>query len=424
MKKIILLFLLSLFLVETSYSQEIVPVYSLAQVTEDFDYYINTLKTKHANLYAFVSEEHFNKEVEQARGMLTDSMDVFEFWRTLMRLQHCVDGHSGMVYLDLINASGPLAVDVFKDASFLYADSITENDIYMNGMKVLSINEMEARKIIQELNKCIQAEENPKLRLCHLRGRFPSLTYYVLKLVPPYKVVYQGVNGEKIVKTEIGIKDRYTDYEKVFTGIPFDYKLYPEESIAYLEVNSFSLLDLAEDGLIETIQKKLDAFFDEKKINDFKYLFIDISKNTGGNDLAADALFNKLQHDTVALPVVFDKNMNWLVYPSVATGYSGLVFVIAGHWTYSSAHSFYLWMRRSRRGIFVGEPPGHDYQIYAPSVQYKMPNTKLPFKCARSSYIYFEHTTPDIPWSIDCFNETFTLDDLKKMIELYNNKKR
>jgi len=282
MKKVCTLLLCLFLLVDVSCSQGVVPTYSLAQVTEDFDYYINTLKTKHANLYAFVSEEHFNKEVEQARGMLTDSMDVFEFWRTLMRLQHCVDGHSGMVYLDLINASGPLAVDVFKDASFLYADSITESDIYMNGMKVLSINEMEARKIIQELNKCIQAEENPKLRLCHLRGRFPSLTYYVLKLVPPYKVVYQGENGEKIVKTELGIKDRYTDYEKVFTGIPFDYKLYPEESIAYLEVNSFSLLDLAEDGLIETIQKKLNTFFEEKKIDDFKYLFVDISKNTGG----------------------------------------------------------------------------------------------------------------------------------------------
>ncbi|WP_294469933.1 S41 family peptidase [uncultured Bacteroides sp.] len=420
MKKIILLFLLSLFLVETSYSQEIVPVYSLAQVTEDFDYYINTLKTNHPNLYAFVSEDYFNKEVEKARSMLTDSMNIVDLWRTMLRLQHCLDGHSGMDYIDLKN-SFPL---VYGDAFYLYPDSITYNEIFMNGMKVISINGMEAQKIIHELDKCIWAEENPKLRLCHLRGYFPSLTYSVLKLAPPYKVVYQGENGEEIVKTEIGIQDSFTDFNKAFTGIPFDYKLYPEESIAYLEVNSFSLPGLAEDGLIETFQKTLDTLFVEKKINDYKYLFIDISKNTGGDDRAGEAIFGKLKHDSVAIPLVLDKDSGYCVYPHVPTGYSGLVFVIAGHWTYSAAHTFYLLMRNSHRGIFVGEPPGHYRQVYAPLVRYKMPNTKLPFQCARSSYIYFEETTPDIPWSIDCFHEAFTLDDLKKMIELYNNKKQ
>ena len=75
-----------------------------------------------------------------------------------------------------------------------------------------------------------------------------------------------------------------------------------------------------------------------------------------------------------------------------------------------------------RRGIFVGEPPGHYNQVYSPLIRYKLPNTNLPFICAKSAHIYFEDVTPDIPWSIDCFHETFTLDDLKKMIELYNQK--
>ena len=109
-------------------------------------------------------------------------------------------------------------------------------------------------------------------------------------------------------------------------------------------------------------------------------------------------------------------------YPHVATGYSGNVFVIAGHWTYSAAYFFYVLMKRSRRGIFVGEPPGHYNQVYSPLIRYKLPNTNLPFICAKSAHIYFEDVTPDIPWSIDCFHETFTLDDLKKMIELYNQK--
>ena len=277
MKKNIYTIFLLFLLVEVSYSQGIVPTYSFAHVTKDFDYYINTLKTKHPNLYAFVSEDYFNNEVEQARSMLTDSMNVVDLWKTMLRLQHCLDGHSGMDYID-VRSSFPLS---YKDASFLYPDSVTDNEIFMNGMKVLSINGLEAQKIIHELYKCINAEENPKLRLCNLRRRFPSLTYSVLKLAPPYTVVYQGKNGEEIVKTEMGISDRYTDYGKVFTDIPLDYKFYPEESIAYLEVNSFSLPDLAEDGLIETFQKTLDTLFVEKKINDYKYLFIDISKNTG-----------------------------------------------------------------------------------------------------------------------------------------------
>lgn len=260
MKKNIYTIFLLFLLVEVSYSQGIVPTYSFAHVTKDFDYYINTLKTKHPNLYAFVSEDYFNNEVEQARSMLTDSMNVVDLWKTMLRLQHCLDGHSGMDYID-VRSSFPLS---YKDASFLYPDSVTDNEIFMNGMKVLSINGLEAQKIIHELYKCINAEENPKLRLCNLRRRFPSLTYSVLKLAPPYTVVYQGKNGEEIVKTEMGISDRYTDYGKVFTDIPLDYKFYPEESIAYLEVNSFSLPDLAEDGLIETFQKTLDTLFVEK----------------------------------------------------------------------------------------------------------------------------------------------------------------
>lgn len=79
-KKYIVLVWLFL-LVKVSYSQERVPIYSFAQVTEDFDYYINTLRTKHPNLYAFVTEDYFNKEVEQARSMLTDSMNIVDLWR-------------------------------------------------------------------------------------------------------------------------------------------------------------------------------------------------------------------------------------------------------------------------------------------------------------------------------------------------------
>lgn len=334
MKKKYVLFLWLFFLVDVSYSQGIVPTYSLAQATEDFDYYINTLKTKHPNLYAFVSEDYFNKEVEQARSMLTDSMSSVDLWGTMLKLQHCLDGHSGMIYID-VKASYPSS---YKDISFLNPDSITYNDIYMNGMKVLSINGMEAGKIIQELDKCICAEENPKLRLCNLRGRFPALACYVLKLNSPYKVIYQGDNGEKIVKTEIGIKDPYTEYEKGSADIPFDYELYSEESIAYLEVNSFSLSELTEDGSIETLKRNLDTFFEEKEINEYKYLFIDISRNGGGGDWPVLALFNKLQHDSVALPVGVGKYINYFTYPRVTTGYNGNVFVIAGHWTYSAAH--------------------------------------------------------------------------------------
>ena len=101
MKKNIYTIFLLFLLVEVSYSQGIVPTYSFAHVTKDFDYYINTLKTKHPNLYAFVSEDYFNNEVEQARSMLTDSMNVVDLWKTMLRLQHCLDGHSGMDYIDV-----------------------------------------------------------------------------------------------------------------------------------------------------------------------------------------------------------------------------------------------------------------------------------------------------------------------------------
>ena len=83
MKKNIYTIFLLFLLVEVSYSQGIVPTYSFAHVTKDFDYYINTLKTKHPNLYAFVSEDYFNNEVEQARSMLTDSMNVVDLWKTM-----------------------------------------------------------------------------------------------------------------------------------------------------------------------------------------------------------------------------------------------------------------------------------------------------------------------------------------------------
>ena len=101
------------------------------------------------NSQGFVlSADYFNKEVEQARSMLTDSMNIVDLWRTMLRLQHCLDGHSGMDYIDLKH-SFPL---VYGGASYLYPDSVTDNEIFMNGMKVISINGMEAHKIIHELD--------------------------------------------------------------------------------------------------------------------------------------------------------------------------------------------------------------------------------------------------------------------------------
>lgn len=417
MRKASLLFLLGILFTESLYSQY---NFSLSQATEDFDYYINTLKTKHPNLYAFVSEKDFNKEVEQARSMLTDSIHFVDFWKILLSLQHCLDGHSGVEYIDVKSSFPELFKNLKEPPSFLYPDSITENAIYMNGRRVLSINGMKSQEIILRLRKCINTEENQKLMWCNLIGRFPSLSYYVLNITPPYSVVYQGVNGKEIMKTEIGVSDPRIDYGKVFSNNFFDYKLYPEESIAYLEVNTFSLTELA-GGSIDSLRTSLDTFFEEKKINDYKYLFIDISRNTGGGDVPVLALFDKLQHDSVA--IVNKATREIYSYPRVAKGYSGPVFVIAGHWTYSAAHLFYQLMKVSHTGIFVGEPPGHIRMSFAPLIRFKLPNTNLPFNCAKRPHEFDIDTTPDIPWSIDCFRESFGLDELKKMIELYDQKK-
>lgn len=390
-------------------------LYSLAQVTEDFDYYITALKGNHPNIHAFITEKELNKELGRVRNQLTDSMSLFEFGKALFSLQHCFDGHSGIYYMDF-------GASCFKEkAPYLYPDSLTNDAIYLNGRKVTAINGISSREIVQRMKRYVNSEDNPALVQCQLRMCFPHLSYYLLDLVPPYRITYQDKKGKHITQVEpVEDSSIMSRYDGTFICEPFLFKSYPESSIAQIDFNRCDLEALGGEANFELM---LDSIF--KEIKHYKYLFIDISRNTGGNDRVCYALFNRLKHDGIQTTIRNIPSSKGTVHyklPQSTDGYEGTVFMIAGPWTYSSGYIFWWIMQTSQRGVFVGQSPGHLRAMYAPVSYANLPNTGLSFHYPTGGEYWKANITPDIPWNLDCFHSSFTLEELKKVIELYNHK--
>ncbi len=443
-------------------------VLSERQMQEDIDYYFNTLKECHPNLYARYSPAVFDSVKLNLKGLCRDSMSTERFNYLLAKTAKYVDGHTGGYAEELIYPYKAMLPFVTID---------DQNNLFIEGKKVLSINGVSGIQIGKDVDQLISWENSPLQRNNDAYINLSSVLFYGYNMNSSFiniELLDNETNLSETSHVELNsetkdVSELIAISQKKFFGKSdvhsnwFLKRVFKEDSLAVLYYNDASLMSFTDDydEAMSVFTDSISAFFDE--IRGCKYLFIDVSQNDGGNDLTNSVILKFLTYNGGALQMTTtaqkngavrvyesykdglensEEGIEWLqkivkpllekgqIVDSVKvepnSGFEGKVFIIMSPNTYSAGFDFCLNAKMFNVGTLVGMPAGQRSPYCGNVVYDNLPNSNIEFMFPTTYSIIEPKITdedgflqPDISYLL---NHTLKLDDFKKIIEM-NNKR-
>ncbi|MDR2038140.1 MAG: S41 family peptidase [Bacteroidales bacterium] len=423
-------------------------IFSREQLREDARFIFKTFAEVHPNIYALSSFEELERAKRLILNQINRPMNHREFNSIMARLNHLLDGHTSIPLLMFRGESGDSLLAFLDSGGKLFPDvRIEDNKIFLkekyDGWEVMAINNIPAEKIMQEMIPYYSLEFPP-----YAWFRYElDLNYYlfhVFHIKSPFNVDIKNKKGkvEKIILPGI-------EYDKKkHQNPPYQYYIYPDESIALLELNTCSM---SEKVMNEYFQS-LPPFFDSIQKADIRHLFIDVSRNSGGGEDIWMEIFKYIQHKVINLTSEnatrmsqqyidrmkdyygsFEANVTQPgeVYISPLTkdflidkqhsGFYGNLYIIQGIRTYSAGNGLCQIVAQNDLGKLIGNTTGQPGKCYIYSLPFNTPNTKTLFHCStRYSNRPLERpgitVTPDLYWPVDR-RDFFPVKELQEMIK-------
>ncbi len=434
---------------------------SRQEMITDIDYYFDILRNKHPNLYKKYTPMQFDSLQQRLTKQVVDSMDCKDFNRLLLRINGLTDGHT----LILTNKIWGRTHEKDSLPYFLIKDS----SLFLQNNLILSINKKDVRDVVQEISNMLSWEYSSLLKEEYINSNLPFFCSSFYDIHPPYLICLKNLETGVVKMDTVETKKiLYTaDYKQTF-----NFEFFEKDSIAIFHYNS---CDIGAD--LKLFERALSAAFEIMDKEHVKYLFIDITKNGGGNSEYNKLIFKYLNVAKVKDGVSYHVNKSmaksnaenmmkgwkeqiskefflkrWLlnykvrrfkgamlnyvetgvlkdkvVYPKNKKGFKGKVFLLQSRKTYSAAIDFAADFRRMKVGIVVGEKAGAPIDFCGNCENYILPNSGISVVCAMSEYKYDSPVTgmdengilvPDIPYEV--FNRKLSLEDYWEIIELNN----
>jgi hypothetical protein len=413
------------------------------QLKEDADYYFGNVENRHINPYYHVGEKEFNRRKANIYEQINTSMTKGEFSELMGTMNSALDGHTRIS--DFVYRKMALSNKLLKDRQELVFPKIKYKDgeiltvIDNKEVAINSINGKSVTLVISSITELLSHAPKPLFSL-DMETFFSSLLPSMLDIHAPFEVKYTYQN--QIQQTEIkgiSLEESYYSYlcelDTAYSH-PLQFKIYPNSSVAILYIHSFSE-NIGQEIWEPVMKSLLDSLYQLKIDN----LFIDVSKNMGGNFEPLYHTFDFFRHDTLYMGVEktetqpieskFKKRVNKLlnilqiktsIYQTVHKPYSqdiirlanrdsalfaGKIFVLQGTRTNSCADLFCRIIRQNKLGVLIGQNTGQFTKTYIPAMTNRLtPFTQLEFSCA-FGYWDFSHDCdtetlePDIRWDTD-----------------------
>lgn len=414
-------------------------IFSPEQLQEDAWFFFSELSLSHPDKYYYCGLEIFEKKRTEIFKQLDRPMTKDEFMMILGTINSCLDAHSeidvflkGYLYrwIDLVSRSENLIFpQVYIKGNKLFTDirGNQEELIFINGVNVQDIIAF----IKQYIGKSTTRREE-----YILEGYFAVWAHTYFDIRPPFEVTYKKGNRSKETTLQ-GINiDEFKKFSCIFPAeSKYDwirYAVYPASSIAIFTINSFAMSRLNDIDLDETLK----VFSDSIRNSNIRHLFIDVSKNGGGQRAIMLKLFNHIYHGTLGLSYVsFEQNTGQTVnnlyelnqeifsLPN-KNGFNGQLYVLQGVNTCSAADFFCKIVAQNKLGTLVGQNTGTPNKDFTTLMSTLLPHTKLPIGCATRFCDFSdswdgESLAPDMLWDVDDTIK-FSEEELKSIIEKWN----
>jgi hypothetical protein len=400
------------------------------QMRKDIDFFFETMAKVHANMYAFVGKDEMAKIRERLYKDCSTPMQTIDFNIRMCRLNSLFDGHTS-IYFNFWQALNE------SNGFFPSPVSFKGGEIYLHeaddrpGQRILSINGTDIKDIYSRMVNTHEIKEAGEIRA---GLSFAGNLLINTDVRSPFRVVVEGNKG--ILLDGVAPKDIKTLKSGFSNQTGLGFRMYPEKSIAIIDYNTCSF------SRDPDTQQKLNRWFDTRfrQIADrkIKNLFIDISRNGGGNSDNNNVLFNRIKHDdTIELVYMTQRRYRYLpdgrsealdhlksdtfrlATPPNPKGFDGNIYLIQGPGSYSAAIGVAEWFEKLNRAKLIGEQTGQATAVYIDHMGgFKMPESGISFG---SSYKYWKSlpagredrgVQPDYPVKLDYSKSYYELNDL------------
>jgi hypothetical protein len=416
------------------------------QMRADADYFFQTIQRIHPDIYHYCGLVEFEIKKKEIYDKLNFQLTAEEFYQTLSTINSCLDDHSGISIAIginyIINSNKEWLKEIWDNKSknvIFPRIFFQENKIFTlidNEMEeILSINGIDINDIVSFIKPRLINWSERKGQIL-VENFFPFWLYGIYKINSPFVVEHK--NGKTILQ---GIS--LSEYANFFHLIKFEpspivrSKIYHSSSIALVSINSFYEDDLKADNFHE----KMVSFFDSIQECGIKTLFIDLTKNEGGQLKPMFHVFDFLQHDTIfwghssITQKTYFTNSYELYRREIIrlpqkekNLFNGELFVLQSGSTLSGADYLCRIVSLNNFGKLIGQNTGGLTVGFSSNQSFVMPNSKLPFKCA-TLYRDFSHDCdtetfePDMYWDTDYVGD-FSEEELKKILDAWNEQEK
>ena len=440
------------------------------QLEEDFLFFYTKILEIHPNPYHVISKDSLDKKVENIAKSLDKPMNRREFWLKIAILNNYFDSHTMIFEIP----------EIYKyyseNLKFTLPEDIVRADIsgnlYFNpeyfekslaGKYIKSINNIPAEQIVEEIS-AYYSRENKNLSPIYFGYRFYKFYVNLFGSTDSLRFEYKKNDNEIDVRTfykksltnkEAFQSEQQTEWKAIRL------KLYEKESIAIIEINTSDIDDLGEN-----YRKDLEISMSSIIGKNIKNLFIDISRNGGGssdnaleifNFIATEKkkyyvasaeikissgyralmrqfgekyslwqkIFNKTYKQIFLSPIgsIIKRDFYWEKNNS-AIQYKQNLYLIQSNSSYSAAVNLSSLVKAYKLATIIGEETGGLTGCYINCVCLAMPNTSIPFMCSVQKAINVggamdgRGVLPDIEYKIENPEKSFTLEQLKEMLQL------
>jgi len=415
MKKLTSLFLISLAALcthgQTNHNE---PKFSATELKSDLAYLKNQLYTVHVDPNTEFSKIQYDELFEGIDRKLTDSLTTTAFLKMIKPvIAHLCDEHA-QVYLP----ENQLWRSYQKEDVFLPITLSKLGNTY-RVEKVLStgsgvkpgdiITRVDNKPIAELLNQCaLFSSGYADQRLEKALLQFGYLYTWTLPGIHNNYTIKTAAGGD-ITVAGVSLK-AWQDELNRQTG----WSSACDEKIAYQKINNAGYVTACSFNIppkqLDSIQKKIETVFEQVNKDKPDYLFIDISKNSGGQSVVGRMLIDGFNDKPYrGFSSNFKKSQDYInllkswkveaddYYKAAPEGkvfhfssdttfppdhnekrFKGKVFIIVGNGTFSSAMMMATWIKDNHLAVIVGETPriGHP-NGFGELYNTKLPNTKI-----------------------------------------------
>ena len=407
---------------------------SREEAIEDLNTLAKNITKTHPKFHKKVESGAFRGTLINYQNTLSqyDSLSTYQFYKIIGTLPSSLnDGHTRLSHPKVrFSKVFPLRVNInTRDSVITISNDYSKENSIPIGSEIKSINGISYKEIVCTLMQYVSGELS--FYKIHKLNQGSEFSFYFNMLFGSreYKIKYVYDNKEfntsvaYIRGNKLGQKTLKTKEDKNLSAkfTPWEYYKEDNNKIGIIHIRSFM-----DYSYIDEFNSFLDSVFTDLQKNKVENLIIDIRKNGGGNTQLGDELLKYIspvqfkQFEKMIARQSFKRlkktgNLsifNPFSYGSIKTydydfvelkdslHYTGQVYLLTSHSTFSAASSFSEAFKQFKMGVIIGEETGGMNVSYGESIHFTLPNSKLKYCISSKRYWRYNATEDTIHGTI------------------------